>query len=305
MKTTLTRTGNRMPIKSSKGVPRITATSDPTRYVIACVSDIHAGGTTALAPERIALDDGGEYVASKAQRWLWECWENTWKRVEEVRREKPCKFFAIFNGDLVDGYHHGTTEIISANPNPQAAVVNAALAIPLGMQPDHIVVVRGTEAHVGKSASAEERIADGLRRDRRPVIIDPDTKTSSWWHFRAELGGVLIDVTHHGRTGQREHTRGSAAVLHAHDILLAHAKSGDRHPDLCLRGHHHKFNDSGDSCPVRVVTSGAYQLGTSYVKKIAADSMADIGGLVVVIENGKANVEKVQFKPNRGAVWRP
>jgi hypothetical protein len=85
---------------------------------------------------------------------------------------------------------------------------------------------------------------------------------ASWWHLRMEVNGVLIDVAHHGRTGQREHTRASQAVLHAHDILLSHVKNGDRPPDLCIRGHYHKFNDSHDACPVRVITTGAWQLQT-------------------------------------------
>jgi hypothetical protein len=182
--------------------------------------------------------------------------------------------------------------------------VNACMAVPLALKPDRIIVVRGTEAHVGQSASAEERIADGLRRDKRPVISDPETKSGSWWHFRGEIQGVRVDITHHGRTGQREHTRGSAAVLHAHDIFLSHAKDGDPPPHLCLRGHHHRFNDSYDACPTRVVTSGAWQMATSHVHKVAADSMAGIGGLIVTIADGEYGVEKVAFRPVRGPVWR-
>jgi hypothetical protein len=34
----------------------------------------------------------------------------------------------VFNGDLVEGAHHRTTQIISENPNAQAAVVTACMA---------------------------------------------------------------------------------------------------------------------------------------------------------------------------------
>ena len=53
------------------------------------------------------------------------------------------------------------------------------------------------------------------------------------------------------------------------------------------------------------MTTGAWQLATSYVHKVAADSMADIGGVIVVIKDGLYTVEKVDFKPDRGAIWRP
>lgn len=273
--------------------------------VLAHVSDLHAGGSTALCPDVIALDDGAEFHASKVQRWLFQCWQEYWARVDAKRRALNADLYAVFNGDLVEGAHHRTTQILSENPNAQAAVVNACMSVPLALKPDRVIVVRGTEAHVGQSASAEERIADGLRRDKRPVVGDPDTKTASWWHFRAELHGVRLDIAHHGRTGQREHTRGSAAVLHAHDIFLSHTKDGDPHPHLCLRGHHHRFNDSYDAAPTRVVTSGAWQFATSHVHKVAADSMAGIGGLIVTVQDGAYEVEKVAFKPSRGPVWTP
>lgn len=272
--------------------------------VLAFTTDQHCGSTVALCPEKIALDDGGEYVASKAQQWLWQCWGDFWKRVDTVRRETKAELYTVFGGDLVEGSHHHTTQILSGNPNAQAAAVNACMSVPLALKPDRIFMIRGTEAHVGSSASAEERIADGLSRDKRPVVRDSESGTASWWHLRMEVLGHLLDITHHGRTGMREHTRASAASLHAHDILLAHVKNGDRPPDLCLRGHYHKFNDSHDAAPVRVLTGGAWQLKTAYVHKVAADSLADIGGVIVTIRPKLLTVEKVLFHAKRGPVWR-
>lgn len=275
--------------------------------VLAVTNDQHCGGATALCPDKIELDDGGFYVASKLQRWLFQGWGDYWKRVAQVVKEvKPKLYIQGFNGDLVEGAHHKTTQIISENPNAQAAVVNAVMAIPKAQKPDYIAIIRGTEAHVGQSASAEERIADGLRRDKQPIIKDQETGSSAMWHWRPELNGKLLDITHHGRTGQREHTRAGQAVLHAHDIFLSHTKRGERPPDLCLRAHFHRFNDSYDACPTRVVTNGCWQMKTSHVHKVAADSLADIGGLIVVLRDGKPiEVEKVQFHATRGPIWRP
>ena len=266
--------------------------------LIAVVSDIHAGSTVALCPDSVSLDDGGNYHASKAQQWLWQCWLEYWACVAEMQVKSMGRLIAVFNGDAVEGDHHGTTQILSGNPNAQAAVLNACMAVPLDLRPDKLLFVRGTEAHVGKSGSAEERIADGLYRDKRPVIRDEAANNASWWHYKGECGGVRLDITHHGRTGQREHTRGGAAVLHAHDILLSHVKRNELPPHLCFRGHYHKFNDSGDACPVRVITTGAWQLKTSHVHKVAADSHADIGGAIVLIKDGTYHVEKLQFRPD-------
>jgi hypothetical protein len=226
--------------------------------------------------------------------------------VAAVRDEYGAELYIVANGDLVEGDHHRTVQILSGNLQAQAAVIDAAMKVPLSLSPSKLWVIRGTEAHVGQSASAEESIAKGLRKDKRPIVSDLETGTASTWHLRMELHGKLIDIAHHGRTGQREHTRGSAAVLHAHDILLSHVKNGDRPPDLCLRAHYHKFNDSGDSCPTRVVTSGAWQLATGHVRKVATDSLADIGGVIALVRPDRAiDVEKVHYRAQRAPVWRP
>ena len=274
--------------------------------VLAVVNDVHAGSTVAVCPPEIRLDDGGYYKASKAQNWMWECWGDYWLKVKEARAKYHADLYQLFNGDLIDGDHHNTSQILSRNPNAQAAVWTALAKTPLDLGPDKMFFVRGTEVHVGQSASGEERIADGLRRDKRPVVSDPETGTASWWHVRPEIHGLRIDATHHGRAGQREHTRAGAIALYAHDILLSHIKAGDPYPHLCLRAHYHRLADSYDACPTRVITNGAWQLSTGYVKKIAADTLADIAGLIVVIHpDGRYDVEKVQYKPSRGPVWRP
>lgn len=279
----------------------------PRPILLAVVNDLHAGSTVALCPPVVTLDDGGEYRASKVQLWLWQCWGEYWRRVAERRDELGADLYVILNGDLVDGDHHKTTQIMSSNPNAQALALKAALEVPLALKPDRVFVVRGTDAHVGQSGSTEESIARGLRSDKRPVVPDPETGTASWFHLRMLVNGHRVDVAHHGRTGQRAHTRAGAASLHAHDILMEHVKAGDPYPALCLRAHYHRFNDSHDACPVRVVTVGAWQLGTSYVHAKCTDSLADVGGAIVVLKEGaKApEVEKVQFKVSRGEAWTP
>lgn len=273
--------------------------------VLAVSNDQHANSSVALSAPTVTLDDGQTISASKHQRWLWEKWNEFYAKADDTRRELNAEYIQVFNGDLVEGFHHGTVQLMSQNPNIQKAVVSAILEVPYQQKADRMLFVRGTTAHVGKSASSEESIAMTARADGRGVISDPDTGTASWWHFRGELQGVRLDITHHGRTGQREHTRMGAAALHAHDILLSHVKNGEQPPHLCLRAHYHRFNDSHDACAVRVVTNGAWQFKTEHTHKIAADSLADIGGLIVVIDGGEYEVRKVKFPYSRGTVWRP
>lgn len=279
--------------------------SESQPIVWAWNGDTHCGSTIALCPPKVPLDDGGSFSASPLQAWLWQCWEDSWGEVAELRRKLGALLYCGFNGDLVDGNHHGTVQIVTGNPNAQHVIWDETVKPVLALKPDKMFFIRGTEAHVGKSGSSEESIAAGLLKNKNGVVPDPTTGKASWWHFKGEVQGIRIDATHHGRTGLREHTRGGAQVLYAHDILLSHVKDGDPPPHLCIRSHYHRWNDSYDACPVRVIQLPAWQLASAFVKRIAADSMADIGSLVVIIRDGKYEIKKIDFRPSRGHVWKP
>lgn len=85
----------------------------------AIASDIHSNSTVAVCPPRVALDDGGEYVASKAQRWLCRQWLLFWGEVFERRAELACPVHVILNGELADDNYHPTTQLITRNPADQ------------------------------------------------------------------------------------------------------------------------------------------------------------------------------------------
>lgn len=271
--------------------------------LIAVTSDHHAGSTVGLCPPRIELDDGGAYEASKAQNWIWDHWLHYWDWIEELRSKHSATLYMEFNGDITDGNHHGTTQILSGNSTAQAAVVDECMRVPLALAPDKLFFVRGTEAHVGKSAAYEERIALGLQKDGRPVVGDPDTGRASWWHLRAEIEGVRLDFAHHGRIGSRPWTKPNVTANLAAEIFYEHAASNEPHPHLAIRSHYHRHIDTYDQHPVRVIQTPAWQLATAFVHRIAPESIADVGGLAILLDGGRFEVHKYLRKPSRGSVW--
>ena len=276
------------------------------RVVMAVVSDPHAGSTVAVCPERIRLDDGGEYVSSTSQRWLWASWLDFWGKAQALREANDAELYTVFNGDLTDGHHHGTTQVLSGNPAAQSAVVDALLTPVLDLHPDRLFFIRGTEAHVGPSASSEERIAEGLRRNGWPVEGDPERRTASWWHWRALIHGVRIDVKHHGRMGTRPWTKHTGVGTLAAQIFYEHCARGEPWPALAIRSHYHRHADSGSLHPVRVVQTPAWQLATAYVHKVAPDSLADIGGLLVLLSPDRPpEVTPLLYRPEPAPVWIP
>ena len=268
------------------------------RWTIAAVSDLHAGSTLGLHPKAgTTLDDGQTYHPNKAQLWLWSKWLDYWKQVAAVRADKLA---ILLNGDLVDGNHHGTTQLVSGNPVDQAAICSAILEPAFALKPDHIIVTRGTEAHVGGSACFEESIAKGWHGRGLPIVMHATNYT--WWHFVGKFGNIVVDMAHHANMGGRNWTGPNACNLHAADLFYEHAKNKRPHPDLALRAHAHRSGDSQDAHPVRYIAMPAWQIKTAFGHKIAAGKFADIGGVIAQCGD-TLEARRVLYPADPAPVW--
>lgn len=282
--------------------------SDSTRPVIlAAVSDLHCGSTTGLHPlSDTVLDDGGTFAPSPLQKWLWDGWIAYWHHVATLADQHDADVHLLFNGDMVDGAHHGTTQIVSALPGVQLDILHRCVEpVLLALKPrlKSAAVIRGTEAHTGAASGTEEAFGRWLLGQGVTVPTEPGTGNLSHGHFYGMYGGMLVDATHHGRMGGRPWTKFGAVGTLAAEITLEYARDGLRPPALALRAHYHQFADTGANFPVRVVQMPAWQAGTSFVKRVKAESLTDIGGVVAVIAGGRLSLDTVMRRPERASAW--
>jgi hypothetical protein len=269
---------------------------------LAISSDQHCGSTLGLCPpEGVRLDGDASYQPSRAQRWTWECWEDYWKTVAKIRAQHGGELWTVYNGDAVDGDHHNTSQIISKNPEPQAYLLDRVFSVPLALAPERQVVIRGTEAHVGPAGASEEMWAKHLKNHVR----DPETRAHSWWHFRPEVHGVLFDFQHHGRIGTRPWTKLSGVGTLAAEIMIECADSGEAIPNYAIRSHRHIYADTGDNYRTRLIQTPAFQLKTAHAHKVAPESIAHIGGIIItVFPDGTSDVRKKLYRHSLPKVWR-
>ncbi len=269
---------------------------------IAVVSDTHCLSTVALCPNnQIPLPDGGFYSPSKSQQWLFQCWEEFWQRVGEVEADK---LYIVSNGDAVEGQHHSRTQLITLDPPTQMQILRDCWDAPLSLDPDALFFVNGTETHVGQGGASEKSFASWLEGDGFPVKREPECDTPTWWRCKMTVEGNLFDFVHQGRTGLRTWTHANASNLLAADIFMRHAERGERHPDLSVRAHFHRWNDSYDAHPTRVIQLGCWQFGTYYVKQRLPEHPPGFGGIIITAEDGHYEVEKIKFEPQEVKPWR-
>ena len=134
------------------------------RTVIALPSDTHSGSTLGLIPAKQFPLKDGSYDPSPAQRLIWRQWEHNWKLIANERKNSD--LIVVHGGDLVEGIHHQTTQVISprVDDHETASIVCMDKAFRLaGMNKgDKYYQISGTEEHAGNGSSSEERVAKDL-----------------------------------------------------------------------------------------------------------------------------------------------
>lgn len=273
-----------------------------SRYSIYVAGDMHVNSAVALCPpDGIDLDDGGKYMPSETQRWLWDCWHDDVHRFLDA--SSGTTRIAILNGDLGDiDAKKRSSQMVSRNNAVIADTVLSVLA-PLTDMVDHVFVVRGTPAHTGKSAWLEELVA----RDLDNAVRYSDS-VSSWWHLREQIGGVRFDICHHARMGGIPWTRPNAVLNAAAKITYQYlAELRQEPPHIAVRSHNHKHGDSYDAHPVRMLYLPCYSAITEFGYRIGYENTPpDIGCRYVFIEDGNYKIVKRDHRIVDGgvSVWK-
>ena len=155
------------------------------RKQVVVVSDIHCGCRLGLCPkDGVTLDDGGTYIPSRIQKKVWGMWEEFWGDwVPHVTKGEP--YDVVFNGDAIDGVHHGSVTQVSHNITDQVSIAVECLR-PVAEKAERFYMVRGTEAHVGKSAQAEEGLARALG------AVPNEDGQHNRWELWLRVGGHLV-----------------------------------------------------------------------------------------------------------------
>lgn len=259
-------------------------------------------------------------------------WRGAWDEVEREREELAslhgaCKLAVLVNGDLTEGDHHNTSEIVSKNPGVEHQIAMDILAIPAALGVDAWMFSHGTESHAGKAGSRERGIVKAFRDAGNPVLEHPDTGDVLAFEWNIELGSNhqgrpwRFQATHHGRMGRTPRTKGSLASLTAADIWIEHqlsewqrAEAGqvdsvdpEQYPHVHIASHWHQCVWSQWGLfPTQYVTLPCWTFKGHHAWKMASRSHTDFGLVYWLIEPGRRRPEMVPFrrKPQRSKPCR-
>lgn len=231
------------------------------------ISDLHIGSTLALCPDMTELADGSHYLPNPVQAWIWEQWIAFRCHLKE--RLHGRRWGLVINGDLIDGVHHKTKEVIHPDVGIQVKTAIEVLE-PVAKDAAYTYVVRGTESHVGTSETAIGRAIGAMTAG----------KEHSAHHWLIDVNGCLVSAKHHIGSTARTWTRATALGASLANERLEALNARRDIPNVLLRAHRHVPGLYKDPSGMLIVTP-AWQALTSYGWKVVPDAVPWVGGVIL------------------------
>lgn len=234
------------------------------------ISDLHCGSSVALMPPKFKTHNGQTLHQNAVQEWLWDCWLDAWQDfipgVVDYERA-----VLIVNGDLTEGVHHRTTEVVSNEPGDHRNMATHVLA-PLAEQFAHTFVVEGTECHTG---IMEHSIAASLG-----ATPDPNTGRPAWDRLAITIHGCRCVFRHHIGTTSRPYLEASQLSIHLGVERQEAAINKEPIPQVLGCAHRHRYGEFKDASGLAFVTP-PWQVLTRYGHKVVSAARCR-PGLVVL-----------------------
>lgn len=223
------------------------------------------------------------------QRQLWRSWLDFWDWVGAQKGSDPLT--VIINGDAADAdAKQRSTQLITRNKSTILTLALNALEPALSIA-DRAVFIRGTGAHVGKSAWMEEEIAKDC-----DITVRASKDQASWWKLYASCDKVRILVRHVGPPPGRDPATYLNPLMR---YAYALSTRDPMRPNLSIASHNHRMADTFDAYPCRHIAVGCWQGPNEYSYSRSWVDGPDIGGLLVRVDGAGYTVRARRYELQR------
>lgn len=237
------------------------------------LSDIHCGSTVGLMPPNFVTAENQEISQNPIQRWLWDCWRRAQDFAGKIAGGDP--YALLLNGDLIEGIHHGTKQVISPDVKDHVGAAEQALE-PFVKNAECIFVVRGTECHTNNHELTLGKILGGR--------ADPDSNPKKPLHafdrLQLDIHGCPCALSHHIGTSVRDYTEATQLSVVLNQELVNAQRNGERTPKVVVRAHRHRFGFFGNGHELCFVTP-PWQAQTRHVHKVVTSTRCHPGILIL------------------------
>lgn len=224
------------------------------------LSDLHCGSTVGLLPPSFKTLEGQKVDQNPIQQWLWRCWTDAMQWIDEISDGDP--YAVVLGGDLIEGSHHRTTQIISPDIGDHVEAAIHCLRS-LTQKSKATFIVKGTDCHTGNT---ETVVGKALK-----TRINPETDLPSWDRLTLDVNGVRCVFRHHIGTTTRRGLAGTQLSMQLAEEQVEAANNGEPIPRVLCCAHRHKVGYYQDSNGICLVT-GAFQDLTRFAHKVVSQA---------------------------------
>lgn len=225
------------------------------------ISDPHCGSDVGLMPPSVILDNGTErgHGKNKKLQWIWKSFLESTARALEVINGDP--FVLTFNGDLIEGIHHRSDEVVAAKIIEHVGIAVECFR-PLVTEAHSVKVTKGTECHVGdmENVFMRELGIPGKAKDVQQYTIN----------------GCLVDARHHMPATSRLHLESGGLGVAMANCRSNMLRAGHPVAKVFLRAHRHCGGDYCDGESMIAVTP-PFQMLTRHAHKVVTDAIPRVG----------------------------
>lgn len=224
--------------------------------LLVILSDLHVGSSVGLWPDNFTAHEGFPIGQNKFQAAMWQHWNECQKWIAKITRKDAYEL--LLNGDLVEGIHHRSLQVMSADVADQSAAVLKVLG-PLAETPAALYITKGTECH---TRNDECRIGKELN-----AVRDPTTGHHAWDRLELEFGKIVFAASHHTPTTSRPYLEASQHSIQLGVEIQERARNGKKIPKIIARAHRHIPGVWNDGRGISIIT-GAWQGLTRHGNKV-------------------------------------
>lgn len=254
-----------------------------TDTIISFWNDEHSGSVVApLLRKQWQFRDGNVYP-NELQALLWDQYAEVAATIGKLREGK--RLIVIKLGDLIDGIHHETKELITHYIDHQQEIFTehtdyALCAMRFDKEAgDKMYFVAGTPAHAGE---AEEQLAGDFD-------CEPHSEARTVWPMlKIEINGRYCMFFHHGANMGKGAFKGNGLRARMNNLRYEYMDKGKKVPELLVTADKH---EKGYEClmrngeiVMRGIVSPAWQVKTDFVYRIASEALPNVGGLTIEIK---------------------
>jgi len=225
------------------------------------ISDPHCGSDVGLMPPEAIMENGTgrTHGQNRKLQWIWDTYVKASTQAMDVIGKDP--FILTFNGDLIEGIHHRSDEVVAAKIIEH---VNIAVGCfePLVKKAHTTLLTKGTECHV---------------RDMETVFmreLNIPGKAKDVQQYR--VNDCMVDARHHMPATSRLHLEASGMGVVMANCRSNMLRAGHQVPKVFLRAHRHCGGDYCDGESMILVTP-PWQMLTRHAHKVVTDAIPRVG----------------------------